>query len=61
MWKLTYKFQGSFVKLDSINIDVSSKMLRSWVKDGRTTKYYLTDNVMDYIREHKIYKDSEEV
>lgn len=61
MWKLTYQFQGSFVKLDSINIDVSSAMLRSWVKDGRTTKYYLTDNVMDYISEHEIYKDSEQV
>ena len=56
MRRLSEKYRGTFLKLDSLNIDISSRMLRSWIEHNRTVKYYVPDCVMDYIREQKIYQ-----
>ena len=52
---LEEKYKGSFRKLNSLNIDISSAMLRSWIAAKRTIRYYLP-----YIRENNMYKDCDE-
>lgn len=54
---LEKKYQGSIQKLESLNIDISSKMIRSWIEEGRSLAYYVPDQVIDYIEKNKIYKD----
>jgi nicotinate-nucleotide adenylyltransferase len=56
MQRLALKYQGDFLKLDSLNIDISSQMLRSWIREKRTIKYYVPDGVVEFIREHQIYQ-----
>ncbi len=41
--------------LDTPNIDISSHMVRDWIKSGRTTRYYLPDSVISYIAEQQLY------
>ncbi len=53
--RLTEKFHGRFVCLDSPNIDISSQQLRRWVEDGQSLKYYIPDNVIEYIYKNRIY------
>ena len=57
---LEEKYKGSFRKLNSLNIDISSAMLRSWIAAKRTIRYYLPDPVIAYIRENNMYKDCDE-
>ena len=40
----------------SLNIDISSKLIRSWIQQGRTLAYYVPDPVISYIQENKIYR-----
>ncbi|MGI6094318.1 MAG: nicotinate-nucleotide adenylyltransferase [Lachnospiraceae bacterium] len=54
--ELSQKYHGTFVKLESLNIDISSGTLREWIKNGKTIRYYVSDSVIDYIREEKMYK-----
>jgi len=56
MQYLSRKYNGSFLKLDSLNIDISSNMLRSWIAEERTIKYYVPDSVISYITEKNIYR-----
>ncbi|MBR2764392.1 MAG: nicotinate-nucleotide adenylyltransferase [Blautia sp.] len=53
--RLRRKYNSSFIRLDTENIDVSSHMLREWAGEGRSLKYYLPDSVIDYIRKEGIY------
>lgn len=53
---LRQKYNGTFLKLDSLNIDVSSAMLREWIQNQRTVKYYIADAVNDYIEVNNIYQ-----
>lgn len=53
---LEEKYHGSIQKLDSLNIDISSEQIRSWITEGRTFAYYVPDDVISYIRENNIYK-----
>lgn len=53
--KLSRQFQGRFLKLDTLNIDISSELVRQWAKEGKSLKYYVPDQVIRYIREHGIY------
>ncbi len=52
-------FHADIHILDAPNMDISSHMLREWIRDGKGTKYYLPDNVRAYIRECHLYKDCE--
>jgi len=54
--ELTSKFKGTFLKLDSLNMDISSGMLREWIRNQRTVKYYIPDVVIDYIEADNIYQ-----
>ena len=56
MSALRERYQGDFRKMYSLNIDVSSKLLRSWIRQDRTLKYYVPDDVIAYIGENRIYK-----
>lgn len=53
---LTQKFNGTFLKLNSLNIDVSSGMLREWIRNQKNVKYYISDAVNDYIETNDIYQ-----
>lgn len=55
--RLEEKYQGKIEKLDSLNIDISSKQIRSWIAGNRTLAYYVPEEVISYIRENNIYKD----
>lgn len=45
--------------LDTPNMDISSQMLREWIRAEKSTRYYLPDNVRSYIRDCHLYKECE--
>ncbi|MBR2189185.1 MAG: nicotinate-nucleotide adenylyltransferase [Eubacterium sp.] len=49
------KYGGSFLKLDTPNLDISSHHLREMIQAGESVKYYIPDNVIDYIEASRIY------
>lgn len=49
------KFHADVVKLDTENIDCSSRQIRSWVAEGHTVKYYVPDTVINYIGTYGVY------
>ncbi len=51
------QFHGSFLKLDTPNLDISSQTIRSWIKEHQTVRYYLPESVRNYIIDHRIYED----
>lgn len=57
MAHLKEKFDGTFLKLDTPNLDISSHHIRQWIEEKRTIRYYVPDSVKDYIEEHQMYKD----
>ena len=58
--ELEDKYQGNIQKLESLNIDISSEMIRSWIEKGRSLAYYAPDQVIDYIQKNNIYKGCDE-
>lgn len=54
---LEQKYGGTFLKLNTTDLDISSKMLRNWVKDGKSIRYYVPESVRNYIQENNMYKD----
>lgn len=59
--ELSQKFSGKFIRLDTMNIDVSSRLLRQWIKEGKSLRYYVPDSVIAYIKEQKIYRKEEDM
>lgn len=59
MRRLTEKYQGRFVRLDTLNIDISSRMIREWIRNGQSLRYYVPDPVISYIEQEKIYCPAE--
>ena len=57
---LEEKYHGQIEKLESLNIDISSKMIRSWIEKGRSLAYYVPDQVIEYIQKNNIYKGCDE-
>ena len=57
---LEEKYHGQIEKLESLTIDISSKMIRSWIEKGRSLAYYVPDQVIEYIQKNNIYKDCDE-
>ena len=55
MKRLQEKYHGNFIRLDTLNIDVSSQILRRWVQEGKSIRYYCSDSVISYIESQKIY------
>ena len=54
--RLSAKYEGHFTLLDTMNIDVSSHQIRSWVSEGKSLKYYIPDPVISYMKENGIYR-----
>lgn len=54
---LEKKYGGTFLKLNTPDLDISSKMLRSRVKEGKSIRYYVPESVRNYIKENNMYKD----
>ena len=51
------QFHGDFLKLDTPNLDISSKHIRERIRNRESARYYLPDPVLEYIREKGIYLD----
>ena len=54
---LSKKYQADIRKLESLNIDISSHTLRAWVEEGRSCRYYIPEDVILYMEEHRIYQE----
>ena len=52
---LSQQYQGCFICLDTMNIDISSNLIRQWLTEGKSLRYYVPDAVIQYIYENKIY------
>lgn len=61
MLRMEMLYGGRFLRLDTMNIDISSQELRQWHKEGKSLRYYVPDAVNDYINENDIYKATEGV
>jgi len=55
MHRLSLKYDGTFLTLNTTNIDVSSEMLRNWISEDKSVRYYIPDSVITYIEENQIY------
>lgn len=53
---LIEKYHADIRKLQSLNIDIASSTIRSWVAEGRSCRYYVPEPVIEYMSEHDIYK-----
>lgn len=58
MQKKRDRYGGTFLKLDTPNLDIASHTLREMIQRGESVRYYIPDDVLDYIRERGIYKDN---
>lgn len=54
---LTEKFSAKIHLLETPNMDISSQMLREKIKLGQSIRYYVPNEVEQYILEHKLYKE----
>ena len=57
---LSEKYHGHFVILDTMNIDVSSHLIRQWIAKDKSLKYYVPDLVISYMKENGIYRKKED-
>mgnify|MGYP004669656543 CR=1 FL=1 len=57
--RLSDKYEGHFARLDTMNIDVSSELLRSWHESGQSLRYYVPKPVISYIEKNDIYKGND--
>ena len=53
------EFHHDFLELDTPNLDISSKHLREMIRSGESIRYYTPANVIDYIRQNRIYSIQE--
>jgi len=49
------QYHGEFLKLDTPNLDISSKHLREMIQCHESVRYYLPDPVREYILKNHIY------
>ena len=49
------KYHADIRKLVTPNLDISSHNIRTWIKEGRSVRYYLPDPVYAYILDKNIY------
>lgn len=52
--------QADIRVLDTPNMDISSRMLREWIHEGRSVKYYIPEPVVAYIKNHGLYQQKED-
>lgn len=56
MDRLSRKYQGSFVRLNTPDVDISSALIRKWILAGESIRYYVPEPVRAYIYENQIYQ-----
>ncbi len=49
------RFNADIKFLHTTDLEISSKMIRTMVAEGRSVRYYVTDDVLRYIIEHDLY------
>jgi len=54
--ELIAKYKANIIILETPNIDISSHMLRSRIKNNISIRYYVPDSVNEYILENNLYK-----
>ncbi len=54
--EVSRKYHGRVLRLHTMNIDISSSLMREWIKSGKSIRYYTPDAVMNYISENHIYE-----
>ena len=52
---MSRRFGGKFIRLDTLNIDISSELIRQWLKEHQSIRYYVPDDVIQYIYKNNIY------
>lgn len=52
---LSQQYGGQFLRLDTMNIDISSEMIRQWLQERKSLRYYVPDDVIQYIEQNHIY------
>lgn len=53
--RLSEKYQGEFIRLNTPDIDISSAHIRKWISRGMTIRYYVPNLVRDFIYQNRIY------
>lgn len=53
--RVSSKYQADIRKLLSPNLDISSHMIRRWVREGGSIRYYVPETVRQYIQENEVY------
>lgn len=53
--RLEKLYGARICRLSTPNMDISSQMLRGWISDGRSVRYYLPDAVYRYIHDTRLY------
>ncbi|AOH38929.1 nicotinate-nucleotide adenylyltransferase [Dialister pneumosintes] len=48
--------EKKILTLKTPELAISSTILREWIKKGISTRYFIPDNVIDFINEHKLYR-----
>ena len=54
---LQEKYHSDFVTLENPEVDISSSRLREWRKNGRSLRYYVPDEVLQFIEEEHLYME----
>lgn len=55
---LRQQFGGTFLKLNTPNLDISSEFIRKRIRLGQTVRYYLTDAVIAYVENQHMYGEA---
>lgn len=50
---------GTYLKMDTPNIDISSDAMRRHIRKGYSMRYYLPESVAEFIKSNKLYKECE--
>jgi nicotinate-nucleotide adenylyltransferase len=54
--EVSNKYNAKIYSLETPNIDISSKLIRTLVSTGKSIKYYVTSDVERYIYKNNLYK-----
>lgn len=59
IYELSKKYQAKIRKLDTPNIDISSQTIRRWLNREKSIRYYVPDEVIEYIQKRNLYRGCE--
>lgn len=59
IYALSQKYHAAILKLDTPNIDISSQTIRRWLNCEKSIRYYVPDEVIEYIQKRNLYRGCE--